>query len=84
MADKRYRYNNKNQNLAGNPIHQPTKEYIEGWDRIFGKKKEEEDKETEKFFNDIANNTPNSEQFNDEPKTRLEQMAKLKHDPIVD
>ena len=84
MADKRYKYNNKNQNLAGNPIHQPTKEYIEGWDRIFGKKKEEEDKETEKFFNDIANNTPNSEQFNDEPKTRLEQMAKLKHDPIVD
>ena len=42
------------------------------------------DKETEKFFDDIANNTPNSEQFNDEPKTRLEQMAKLKHDPIVD
>jgi|TARA_B100000959_G_C14706202_1_gene510885 hypothetical protein len=84
MADKRYKYNNKNRNLAGNPIHQPTESYKKGWTRIFGKKKEEEDKETEKFFNDIANNTPNSEQFNDEPKTRLEQMAKLKHDPIVD
>ena len=74
----------KNLNMFGNPIHMPTKEYKKGWTRIFGKKKEEEDKETEKFFNDIANNTPNSEQFNDEPKTRLEQMAKLKHDPIVD
>ena len=84
----------KNLNMFGNPIHMPTKDYKEGWDRIFGKKKTESeksqeelepiDKETEKFFDDIANNTPNSEQFNDEPKTRLEQMAKLKHDPIVD
>jgi len=80
MADKRYRYNNKNQNLAGNPIHQPTKEYIEGWDRIFGKKKTESetlqedlepiDKETEKFFDDIANNTPNSEQFEEKKETK--------------
>jgi len=70
MADKRYKYNNKNQNLAGNPIHQPTKEYIEGWDRIFGKKKEEEDKETEKFFEDIANNTPNTAQFEEKKETK--------------
>ena len=39
MADKRYKYNNKNRNLAGNPIHQPTEKYKEGWTRIFGKKK---------------------------------------------
>ncbi len=70
MADKRYRYNNKNQNLAGNPIHQPTKEYIEGWDRIFGKKKEEEDKETEKFLDDLANNTPNIDQFEEKKETK--------------
>ena len=48
MADKRYKYNNKTQNLAGNPIHQPTKEYIEGWDRIFGKKKTKDDKDKPK------------------------------------
>ena len=98
----------KNLNMFGNPIHQPTKEYKEGWNRIFGKKKMEKDfleeaekekkelnesykeskretaerklkekteseksqeelepfdKETEKFFDDIANNTPNSGQF---------------------
>jgi hypothetical protein len=70
MADKRYKYNNKNQNLAGNPIHQPTKEYIEGWDRIFGKKKEEEDKETEKFLDDLANNTPNIDQFEEKKETK--------------
>ena len=35
----RYSYNNKNRNSAGNPIHQPTEKYKEGWDRIFGKKK---------------------------------------------
>ena len=106
MADKRYKYNNKNRNLAGNPIHQPTEKYKDGWTRIFGKKKKEFleeaekekkelnesykeskrqtaerklkekteseklqedlepiDKETEKFFDDIANNTPNSGQF---------------------
>jgi|TARA_Y100000294_G_scaffold41276_1_gene37414 hypothetical protein len=95
MVDKRYKYNNKNRNLAGNPIHQPTEKYKEGWTRIFGKKKmkketkhyithgyegveilvpvtesekmqdelEPTDKETEKFLDDIANNTPNSEQF---------------------
>ena len=39
MADNRYKYNNKNRNLAGNPIHQPTESYKKGWDRIFGKKK---------------------------------------------
>jgi len=38
MADK-YKYNNKNRNAAGNPIHQPTESYKKGWDRIFGKKK---------------------------------------------
>ena len=38
MADK-YNYNNKNRNMAGNPIHQPTEKYKEGWTRIFGKKK---------------------------------------------
>ena len=108
MVDKRYKYNNKNRNLAGNPIHQPTEKYKEGWTRIFGnnnkdfleeaeKEKEELnesykeskrqtaerklkekteseklqedlepiDKETEKFFDDIANNTPNSGQFKD-------------------
>ena len=98
----------KNLNMFGNHIHQPTKEYKEGWNRIFGKKKMEKDfleeaekekkelnesykeskrqtaerklkekteseksqeelepidKETEKFFDDIANNTPNSGQF---------------------
>ena len=31
----------KNLNMFGNPIHQPTKEYKEGWNRIFGKKKME-------------------------------------------
>ena len=75
MADKRYKYNNKNRNLAGNPIHQPTEKYKEGWTRIFGKKKTESeksqdelepiDKETEKFLDDIANNTPNVDQFKD-------------------
>tara|TARA_R100001530_G_scaffold16549_1_gene14500 strand:+ start:1054 stop:1365 length:312 start_codon:yes stop_codon:yes gene_type:complete len=101
MADKRYKYNNKNRNLAGNPIHQPTEKYKEGWTRIFGKKKmkketkhyithgyegveilvpvteekteseksqdelEPIDKETEKFLDDIANNTPNVDQFKD-------------------
>jgi len=73
MADNRYNYNNKNRNLAGNPIHQPTESYKKGWDRIFKKEKTESeklqedlepiDKETEKFFDDIANNTPNSGQF---------------------
>jgi len=66
----------KNLNMFGNPIHHPTKEYKEGWDRIFGKKKTESeksqeelepiDKETEKFFDDIANNTPNDKQFNED------------------
>ena len=84
----------KNLNMFGNPIHQPTKEYKEGWNRIFGKKEQDElnesyeqskrnkkerteseksqeelepiDKETEKFFNDIANNTPNDKQFNED------------------
>jgi hypothetical protein len=76
MADSRYKYNNKNRNLAGNPIHQPTESYKKGWDKIFKKKKEMKtesekmqdklepiDKETEKFLDDIANNTPNSGQF---------------------
>lgn len=44
MVDKRYKYNNKNRNLAGNPIHQPTESYKKGWDRIFGKKKTESEK----------------------------------------
>jgi hypothetical protein len=75
MADKRYNYNSKNRNMAGNPIHQPTEKYKKGWDRIFGKKKTESeklqeelepiDKETEKFLDDIANNTPNVDQFKD-------------------
>ena len=84
----------KNLNMFGNPIHQPTKEYKEGWNRIFGKKEQDElkesyeqslrnkkerteseksqeelepiDKETEKFFDDIANNTPNYKQFNED------------------
>jgi len=84
----------KNLNMFGNPIHQPTKEYKEGWNRIFGKKEQDElkesykqslrnkkerteseksqeelepiDKETEKFFDDIANNTPNDKQFNED------------------
>jgi len=102
----KYDYNNKNRNLAGNPIHHPTEKYKEGWTRIFGKdendflenaekekkelnesykeskrqtaeRKQKEkteseklqddlepiDKETEKFFDDIANNTPNTGQF---------------------
>ncbi len=70
MVDKRYKYNNKNRNLAGNPIHQPTESYKKGWDRIFGKKKTESEKLQEdlepideKFLDDIANNTPNSGQF---------------------
>ena len=33
----------KNLNMFGNPIHQPTKEYKEGWNRIFGKKTMEKD-----------------------------------------
>ena len=33
----KYDYNNKNRNLAGNPIHHPTEKYKEGWTRIFGK-----------------------------------------------
>ena len=80
MADKRYKYNNKNRNLAGNPIHQPTESYKKGWTRIFGKKKTESeklqedlepiDKETEKFFDDIANNTPNAEQFEDKKERK--------------
>ena len=84
----------KNLNMFGNPIHQPTKEYKEGWNRIFGKKEQDElkesykqslrnkkerteseksqeelepiDKETEKFFDDIANNTPNDKQFDED------------------
>ena len=72
----------KNLNMFGNPIHHPTKEYKEGWNRIFGKKEQDElkesyeqskknkeervDKETEKFFDDIANNTPNDKQFNED------------------
>jgi len=70
MADKRYKYNNKNRNLAGNPIHQPTESYKKGWTRIFGKKKEEEDKETEKFLDDLANNTPNIDQFEEKKETK--------------
>ena len=84
----------KNLNMFGNPIHQPTKEYKEGWNRIFGKKEQDElkesyeqskrnkkerteseklqqelepiDKETEKFFDDIANTTPNDKQFDED------------------
>ena len=84
----------KNLNMFGNPIHMPTKEYKKGWDRIFGKKEQDElkesyeqslrnkkerteseksqeelepiDKETEKFLDDIANNTPNDKQFNED------------------
>ena len=70
MVDKRYKYNNKNRNLAGNPIHQPTESYKKGWDRIFGKQKTESEKLQEdlepideKFLDDITNNTPNSGQF---------------------
>ena len=70
MVDKRYKYNNKNRNLAGNPIHQPTESYKKGWDRIFGKKKTESEKLQEdlepideKFLDDITNNTPNSGRF---------------------
>ena len=37
MVDK---YKGKNLNMFGNPIHQPTKKYKEGWDRIFTKEKE--------------------------------------------
>ena len=40
MADKyKGRYKGKNLNMYGNPIHQPTEKYKEGWTRIFGKKK---------------------------------------------
>ena len=84
----------KNLNMFGNPIHMPTKEYKKGRERIFGKKEQDElkesyeqskrnkkerteseklqeelepiDKETEKFFDDIANNTPNDKQFNED------------------
>ena len=38
----------KNLNMFGNPIHQPTKEYKEGWNRIFGKKEQDELKESYK------------------------------------
>lgn len=70
MADK-YNYNNKNRNLAGNPIHQPTESYRKGWDRIFGQKEKTESEKLqedlepidEKWLDDIANNTPNSGQF---------------------
>ena len=36
----------KNLNMFGNPIHMPTKEYKKGWDRIFGKKEQDELKES--------------------------------------
>ena len=41
MANK-YKYNNKNRNAAGNPIHHPTESYKKGWARIFKKKTESE------------------------------------------
>ena len=60
----------KNLNMFGNPIHMPTKEYKKGWDRIFGKTQTESEKLQEelepiddKFLDDIANNTPNEDQF---------------------
>ena len=44
MADKyKGRYKGKNLNMYGNPIHQPTEKYKEGWNRIFGKKTMEKD-----------------------------------------
>ena len=35
--------------MFGNPIHMPTKDYKEGWDRIFGKKKTESEKSQEEL-----------------------------------
>ena len=71
MADKRYKYNNKNRNSAGNPIHQPTEKYKEGWTRIFGKKTMEKDflEEAEKEKKELEESYKESRRQTEERKS---------------
>jgi hypothetical protein len=53
-----------------------TNTYKENWNEIYGQKEQEELKAS--YKQSLANKKER------EPKTRMEQMAQLTHDPIVD
>ena len=67
-----------------------TNQYKENWEEIFGKKEEVKRSEQWDGVSRISNDQY-KKNWNDifgkkekKPKTRLEQMEKLTHDPIVD
>jgi hypothetical protein len=53
-----------------------TNKYKENWEEIYGQREQEELKAS--YKQSLANKKER------EPKTRLEQMTKLTHDPIID
>jgi len=60
-----------------------TKTYKENWDEIYGQKEQEELKAS--YKQSLANKKERIEKEKTrEPKTRLEQMEQLTHDPIID
>tara|TARA_Y100001938_G_C7722576_1_gene250677 strand:+ start:61 stop:294 length:234 start_codon:yes stop_codon:yes gene_type:complete len=60
----------------------PTDKYKENWEEIFGKKEQEELKAS--YKQSLANKKERKQKEKNEPKTRVEQMEKLTHDPIID
>ena len=88
MVDSRYKYNNKNRNSAGNPIHHPTESYKKGWARIFGKKKMEKDflEEAEKEKKELNESYKESKRQTAERKQKEKTESEKSQDdlePIV-
>ena len=86
MVDSRYKYNNKNRNLAGNPIHHPTESYKEGWNRIFGKDENDFLENAEKEKKELAESYKESRRQQKERKLKEKTESEKSQDelePIV-
>ncbi len=55
----------------------PTDKYKENWEEIYGQREQEE-------LNESMKEAFRQRDERNEPKTRVEQMEKLTHDPIID
>ena len=80
----RYKYNNKNRNSAGNPIHHPTESYKKGWARIFGKKKMEKDflEEAEKEKKELEESYKESRRQTEERKQKEKTESEKSQDDL--
>ena len=61
----------------------PTDKYKENWEEIYGQREQEELNESMKEAFRQRDERKKKEETK-EPKTRLEQIAMLTHDPIID